>query len=66
MKVPEADHAYHLARHLASAGLDVHVLTTRRDDIAQLSNVRLSCGDVCLGVAGYSKIGVVPYTGATQ
>ena len=41
MKATEADHAYHLARHLASAGLDVHVLTTRRDDIAQLSNVRV-------------------------
>ena len=33
MKAPEADHAFHLAEHLAGHALDVHVVTTK-DSIA--------------------------------
>ncbi len=31
MKVGEADHAFHLCQHLSQRGLDVHVLTTKRE-----------------------------------
>ena len=29
MRAGEADHAYHLCRHLAKRGVEVHVLTTK-------------------------------------
>lgn len=38
---PEADHAFHLARHLAGRGLEVHVLTTADSTTAVHPRVRV-------------------------
>jgi len=41
MRAGEADHAFHLCRHLADRKLDVHVLTTRTNGVASDSDPRV-------------------------
>jgi len=41
MRLGEADHAFHLCCHLAKRGLEVHVLTTKSDEVPSQPNIKV-------------------------